>query len=147
MNHVYIGTPICRQVPNIGSPKSLTDIVFAMSTGKRIRGLRKTLGLTQGQLAKAAGVAQASISELESGESQQPRGDTLVRVAKALQVDPDWLVSGAGNPSRAVKADTEEQQEILVLWSDLSVQNRTALLINRTRFSRITTQAVEVHPV
>lgn len=115
------------KTPDIGSPKPLCRIVFCMGTGARIKGLRKSLGLTQPELAKLAKIQQGTLSELETGESKNPRGDTLVRIAKALQVDPDWLVSGAGSPQRAVQPNPE-QEELLSLWGDMTDGNRLALM-------------------
>jgi transcriptional regulator with XRE-family HTH domain len=113
--------------PDIGTPNPLARIVIPMSAGKRIKGLRKTMGLTQPELAKLAGIQQGSLSELETGETKRPRGDTLVRIAKALQVDPDWLITGTGSPARALQPDPE-QQELLSLWSDLADANRHAVI-------------------
>lgn len=125
----YIGTPIQTQALFIGTPKPLSHIVIPMAqiAGQRIRGIRKTLGLTQGELAARAGIKQGTLSELETGVSQRPRGDSLIRIAKALDVDPDWLVTGKGSPARAAKPD-EEQQELWAIWSDLSAPNRSALV-------------------
>lgn len=98
-----------------------------MRAGERIKDLRKSMGLTQPELAELAKIKQASLSELETGETKRPRGDTLVRIAKALQVDPDWLITGAGSPARAVQPD-EAQQELLAIWNDLAEANRIALM-------------------
>lgn len=64
--------------------------------GTRLQHARKLRGMTQVELAKAAGVKQASISDLERGESKSFRGATLVAVAQALKVRPDWLATGRG---------------------------------------------------
>lgn len=95
--------------------------------GQRIKGMRVSLGITQGELAKRALMKQGTISELESGVSQRPRGDSLVRIAKALDVDPDWLITGKGSPVRAAKPD-EDEQELLVIWHDLTPANRVGLM-------------------
>lgn len=67
----------------------------AMDTlAQRLRLSRKERGLTQAQLAEAAGVAQSDISKLERGEAQKTAN--LVRLAKALGVNPAWLDTGDG---------------------------------------------------
>lgn len=48
--------------------------------------LRKAQGLTQRELAKAAGVAQPAIARLES-KAATPQLDTLLKVAAALGCD------------------------------------------------------------
>ncbi len=58
--------------------------------GPRIRELRISLGLRAAHVAKAAGLAPSNYARLEAG-GHEPRMDTLVRVAAALQV-PLWRV-------------------------------------------------------
>jgi transcriptional regulator with XRE-family HTH domain len=64
--------------------------------GVRLRHARKLRGLSQEGLAKASGVKQASISQLETGESQSFKGTTLVSIAQTLKVNPEWLATGKG---------------------------------------------------
>jgi transcriptional regulator with XRE-family HTH domain len=52
--------------------------------------------MTQQELAKASGVKQSTISDLETGESKSPVGTNLVALAQSLQVNPDWLATGKG---------------------------------------------------
>lgn len=60
--------------------------------GRRVRQARKAEGLTQVQLAKKAGVAQSTISELEKGENV---GSVhLVAIARALRRRPQWIETG-----------------------------------------------------
>lgn len=69
--------------------------------GVRLRYARKTLrGMTQQELAKSSGVKQATISDLETGESKSPVGTNLVRLAQSLNVSPDWLSHGKGDMER-----------------------------------------------
>lgn len=60
----------------------------------RIKRARKHAGLTQGQLADAVGVRQASISDLETGKSQS--SSYSASIAKACGVDALWLENGIG---------------------------------------------------
>lgn len=57
----------------------------ARPNGAAIIALREAHGLTQNQLAKAAGVAQASLSRIEANESR-PRPDTMLKLANTLSV-------------------------------------------------------------
>jgi len=56
--------------------------------GQRIKRLREARGLTQQELAKAAGITQAMLSQIENGQRQgrQLRLDAVIRMAFALQV-------------------------------------------------------------
>ena len=68
---------------------------MAMNTdglGTRIRHARKKRSMTQAALAKAAHIKQPSLSLLETGETKEIAGLTLVGIAKALRVRPEWLL-------------------------------------------------------
>jgi transcriptional regulator with XRE-family HTH domain len=60
---------------------------------KRIKGRRKELGLTQEALAQRAEVSKSFVSELEGGESAA-NGLVYLRIAKALDVSIQWLLTG-----------------------------------------------------
>jgi transcriptional regulator with XRE-family HTH domain len=60
----------------------------------RLKALRAERGLTQQQLADAAGLSQQTVGHLESGRRHRPTGDTLVRLAEALGIPPALLLRG-----------------------------------------------------
>ena len=62
-----------------------------MSVANRIRNRRMELGITQTQLAKAAKLTPAAISQFESG-SRKPSFDTMSKLAPALKVTTDYLL-------------------------------------------------------
>lgn len=66
--------------------------------GTRIKRVRLRLGMSQNKLAHTIGYigknAGAYISRLEAGTAGRPRADNLVRIADALQVSIDWLLTG-----------------------------------------------------
>ena len=53
------------------------------SLGKRIRAIRETAGMTQAELAMAAGIGRITEVRIENG-TQSPRYETLVALARAL---------------------------------------------------------------
>ena len=59
--------------------------------GQRIRRLRKTAGLSQDALARAAGIGRVTLVRLEKGE-QTPRFKTLDAIAKALGIPVSELL-------------------------------------------------------
>ena len=71
----------------------------AAHLGTNVKALREARGLTQQQIAKAAGVPRPTWANLESGAAN-PTLAVLVRVAAALQVSLEELV---GPPRAAVK--------------------------------------------
>ena len=70
-----------------------------MKLGDKIRQLREQCSLTQGQLAHSSAVSQGYLSQLENGEVKNPSAAVLLRVAEAMQIDPDELFEAAGYPT------------------------------------------------
>ncbi len=67
-----------------------------MALGKKIRGLRDELGMSQAQLAAQGGLSQGYLSQLENDEVQNPSAAVMFRLARALHVDPRVLMQAAG---------------------------------------------------
>jgi transcriptional regulator with XRE-family HTH domain/tetratricopeptide (TPR) repeat protein len=65
-----------------------------------LRRLRTQAGLTQEDLAERSGLSVRSISDIERGRSTRPHRDSLIRLATALAVPADQLVTAG--PERAV---------------------------------------------
>jgi len=59
---------------------------------QNMRARRKELGMSQVDLAKAMGVNQPYVSQLESGE-RSPQLETIAKVAEALSTTPDALLT------------------------------------------------------
>ena len=64
---------------------------FWQVDGERLRSLRKDRLLTQEELSEMTGVAQDSISSLETGKREAHPG-TIRKLAKALGVEPTELM-------------------------------------------------------
>ena len=61
---------------------------------KGLRWWRRARGLTQAELAEASGVERSHLAKIERGEVNEPRPDTLRRLAEALGVDVMHLLYG-----------------------------------------------------
>jgi len=59
--------------------------------GRSVRAKRVARFWTQNQLAREAGISQKALSKIENDEVE-PRFSTIIRLAKALGVDPSQLV-------------------------------------------------------
>lgn len=121
--------------------------------GDRCRQRRKEIELSQQALAKLAGVSQATISGIETGRAIETR--KLMRVAKALKVDPDWFETGLGEktiaPAKALYTINQEAKVYLaknkipmINWMDASeVKDATDLMehqVNKWIYSPIDIQ-------
>ena len=58
----------------------------------RLKKLREDAGLTQQQLADKAGVNVTLISKLETGQRQRASYPSIVRLARALDLEPEQLL-------------------------------------------------------
>lgn len=89
--------------------------------GERLKRIRIERNLNQDQLASISGVAQATISEYESGKRRAaPRSDQVAKLATALEVTTDYLLGLVNNPSSNLKgevsnANLKSQKRIPVL--------------------------------
>jgi len=108
--------------------------------GKRVRGLRKTHGLTQTQLAQKVGVSQSAISDIESGDTKVTLGPTMAALCAALRTNPDWLQSGHGSPGPAVTTGIDEG-ELLAIFRVLPEEMRTALMMTARSMQAATAPA------
>ena len=65
------------------------------SFGERVRRLRQFKVMTQTELAGKAGISIVTVARLENGEGEpNPRPATVRGLARALGVDPSWLLFG-----------------------------------------------------
>jgi len=88
-----------------------------MELSKKIVLLRQKKGWSQIDLARAAGIPQPTICRLESGDIEQPKIMTLMKIARALEVSSDYLLSEEYEiaqtrpPALAIKARIVVPQE------------------------------------
>jgi len=95
-----------------------------MSMSARIQKRRKSLGLTQGQLAAASGITQQMISKLERGESGSTRD--IVALAMALDVTAEYLQVGTGETDQGTG-----DSSTIKMGSIVGLLNAVAARMNR----------------
>jgi transcriptional regulator with XRE-family HTH domain len=71
-----------------------------------LRTARRIARLTQPELAAKSGVSQTTISAIERGANKKPTWDSVVRIAKALGVEPSEIFEEPAMP--VVDEATEE---------------------------------------
>jgi transcriptional regulator with XRE-family HTH domain len=67
--------------------------------GIRLIRIRRLRMWTQGRLAKEAGVSPTTVSGIETGRIARPHFGTLQKLAQALDLDPEILLSFSEKPS------------------------------------------------
>lgn len=87
-----------------------------MSIGTRIREARKSANMTQQQLAAKSGIKQATISELETGESAGSK--YLASLADALGVSAFWLETGRGPRSTEAGGVRQNDAQMILAYED-----------------------------
>lgn len=114
---------------NQQSPRIAGQIFTQLTIGGRIRYLREVREMKQVELAVKCGLTQAAISNLETDETRKPSAPTLLRIAAALEVSPDWILTGVGDPSQMphVVAGAAER-ELIELFKSLDRRGQAALL-------------------
>lgn len=65
--------------------------------GKRIAARRKSLGLTQNQLAEILDISNNHLSSIETGK-QSPSFEKFIKLCEALDTTPNHLVLGCIHP-------------------------------------------------
>lgn len=120
--HVYLSA-----VKRHTFPGDIHNPDMAKSVGDRIRELRLDRKLSQEQLAKAIGIKQGSLTQLETGKSKAPASKTLTKLARVFEVDPEWLMTGKG-PQHSVSALSERESELVLLFRLLSTEGQDYIL-------------------
>ena len=69
-----------------------------MTTGERIKQLRKDLGLSADELGAMIGKDRSTIYRYERGEIENATVDVIPRLAKALQTTPQYIVGWDNKP-------------------------------------------------
>lgn len=115
--------------------------------GPRIKACRKKAAMTQEELAKIIGVTKATINKYETGVVINMKRPTIERIAKALDVNPGYLMgwtdnvtsvgtnngvigqnSGTVTVNNSERTLSKEELELLRIYSVLGVKERMKLL-------------------
>ncbi len=93
-----------------------------VSIGNKMLALRKRLGLTQAEVAEAAGLSDRTYADIERGSTNM-RVETFLKICDALHITPDEILTEA-SPLQV------KQTEIMELLDTCSPKNKeTALQI------------------
>jgi transcriptional regulator with XRE-family HTH domain len=93
----------------------------------RLKQLRKTLGLTQGEFGEKIGMTDASISHMEAGRSAISKQNVRL-ICLTFGVREDWLEKGQGDMMDNEAALSEKERRLLALFRQLSPRARELLI-------------------
>lgn len=104
-----------------------------MKTGERIKELRKSLGMTQGELGKKIGLTSSAISYIESGKATLT-DQNILSIVREFGVNEIWLRTGVGEMHKA----STWQEEVTAYLKKLVTGNRSELEETIIRFMAAT---------
>lgn len=101
------------------------------SLGTRIKEARKKAGITQDDLAKRLKIALSTFNKYEK-DHRVPGADVLAKIAKELNADSGWLLTG----DETKQTSLEKLSEIQEMLKEVTVQEEKATygMTNRQRF-------------
>jgi repressor LexA len=79
-----------------------------MTTGERIKTLRKEHNLTQEELGSKIGVQKAAIQKYEKGTVKNIKRDSLIKLAKCLDTTPEYLLGWDETPNNLEYAEDSD---------------------------------------
>jgi transcriptional regulator with XRE-family HTH domain len=83
-----------------------------MTLGQAIRTVRQQVGLSQKEVAEAAGIDQSYLSMIESDQRSNPGTRIIARLAQVLQVSIDDLAARAGYLPHREEPDPLAEQAV-----------------------------------
>lgn len=95
--------------------------------GGRIAYVRELRKMNATELAKAVGISQPSMSDIEKGKTKSPNAIHLFRIAAVLAADPYWILTGEGSIDGALQ-DVEESELVAAFRALRDVKQRRAIL-------------------
>lgn len=97
--------------------------------GNKIYQLRRSINMTQQELADKIGISVTFLSEIENGRKSMSV-DTLVKLSKSLQVSLDTIVFGN---------DTENdmQKDVVSMMATLPLEYNESILLIAREFTRL----------
>ena len=86
-----------------------------MTTGERIKKLRKEHNLTQEELGSYIGVQKAAIQKYEKGTVTNIKRDSLIKLAQILETTPEYLLGWEDAPGNIETIDESDFVSIPVI--------------------------------
>ena len=98
-----------------------------MGLAENIRKVRKKKGWSQKELGEMIGSHLSHINRIETGK-YKPSLDVLKKIADALDVSLDYLVSDSGEDLQEVKIEDKNMAERIKLLNTMDPEDRKAVI-------------------
>ena len=108
--------------------------------GERLKTRRQALGWTLDRLAKEAAVSKGFLSDLENGNQKSASSEYLDRIARALNVSLDHLVSGAPQSTQSEDVNVPSSLAALAKSENLTFQQTLMMLNLRKQIVAVRTE-------
>ena len=117
-------------IPETTKGKPMTkDIYNLVTIGDRVKYLREEVRkMRPGELAKALGIAQASLHQIESGSTKSPSAETLLKLTVILNANPFWIIEGKGDPLTWPKVEGKQAGELVSMFNAMPEERKAVLL-------------------
>lgn len=112
----------------VESDRAFAKWAKSATIGERIRWLIEARGYKQTELAAKMDLTQATISNWITGASRKPNAPSLLKLAAALQCNPQWVIDGSGDPWQMNQMTQESEQELLEAFRAMEPQAQAALI-------------------
>ena len=80
------------------------------------------------ELAQKIELTQPAISNILTDSTRKPSAPTLLKLAAALQANPDWILTGRGEPFEVNTIGKHSEKELLAAFRDMDQQAQAALI-------------------
>lgn len=99
-----------------------------MSTGERVKELRKERNMTQGQLANALQVDQVYVSRIENGRLKNVKTEVARKLAVFFHVSLEYLLTGEEGKKWDAREIDWSLQDFLKLFLSLSPEKQAQVM-------------------
>jgi len=117
-----------KKVERDSSKGSFAQWSSSATVGDRIRWLIEARGYKQTELAEKMDLTQATISNWITGASRKPNAPSLLKLAAALNCNPQWIIDGTGDPWQMNMVNKDSEQELLQAFRDMDPAAQAALI-------------------
>lgn len=109
-------------------PAYMSQQFERMTIGDRLRYLIEVRGYTQVELAQKIELTQPAISNILTDSTRKPSAPTLLKLAAALQANPDWILTGRGQPFEVNTIGKSAEKELIAAFRNMDEQAQAALI-------------------